>query len=170
MARDSDNPSSWRGDHEWRRNIYRHPQRQGLQMETRYHLGHDLYSLGVCLLKLGLWETLSEESLSQSARLSSKYCDTVKKLQLFGPDEAATLKRLTKPTVVAAVLSEMAKTDLVGYMCEEYSRIVSACFENVEGMKEAARDSRKGSKVALLFDERILRPLVDLQLEMQETT
>ena len=166
MARVSDDPSSWRGDHDWKRNIYRHPQRQGLQVETRYHLGHDLYSLGVCLLELGLWEALFEEPFGEPARLSSRYRNTAMAMQAFAPDEVATLKRLTKPAVVAAVLAEMAKTDLVRFMGEEYSRVVSACFGRVDDVKQATRDGSNGSQVALLFDECILSPLINLQWQV----
>ncbi|CZR64724.1 uncharacterized protein PAC_14623 [Phialocephala subalpina] len=41
--------------------IYRHPDRQGLQgtsNEIRYSMMHDIYSLGVVLLELGLWRPL----------------------------------------------------------------------------------------------------------------
>ena len=55
MSRKTDELSSQEGEDDWMKNIYRHPQRQGLQLEKRYHVGHDLYSLGVCLMELGLW-------------------------------------------------------------------------------------------------------------------
>ena len=58
MSRKIDELSSRLGEDDWMKNIYRHPQPQGLQLEKRYHMGHDLYSLGVCLLELGLWEPL----------------------------------------------------------------------------------------------------------------
>ena len=38
-------------------NIYRHPQRQGVFPEEVYTMQHDIYSLGVCLLEIGLWES-----------------------------------------------------------------------------------------------------------------
>lgn len=38
----------------WERNLYRHPRRQGIYPEDIYIMQHDIYSLGVCLLKLGL--------------------------------------------------------------------------------------------------------------------
>jgi hypothetical protein len=45
------------GSNEWAERFYRHPARQGLQVEQRYNLGHDVYSLGVCLLEIGLWDS-----------------------------------------------------------------------------------------------------------------
>lgn len=48
---DSDRTS----DAEWRVNIYRHPKRQDLVENEEYTMAHDIYSLGVVLLELGLW-------------------------------------------------------------------------------------------------------------------
>lgn len=45
------------GDLEWQRNLYRHPHRQGLWSEEAFKMQHDIYSLGVCLLEIGLWNS-----------------------------------------------------------------------------------------------------------------
>ena len=45
------------GDSSWEKNLYRHPRRQGPKPEDKYIMQHDIYSLGVCLLELGLWES-----------------------------------------------------------------------------------------------------------------
>ena len=42
------------GDDLWERNLYRHPQRQGLRPEEDFIMQHDIYSLGVVLLEIGL--------------------------------------------------------------------------------------------------------------------
>lgn len=55
-----------RGDDDWRRDLYRHPSRQGPLAQDDYVMQHDVYSLGVCLLELGIGrsfvEYLSEEA------------------------------------------------------------------------------------------------------------
>ena len=43
------------GDSLWEKDLYRHPRRQGLLPEEEYVMQHDVYSLGVCLLEIGLW-------------------------------------------------------------------------------------------------------------------
>lgn len=43
------------GDDKWQDNLYRHPERQGKNPEESYTMHHDVYSLGVCLLEIGLW-------------------------------------------------------------------------------------------------------------------
>lgn len=45
------------GDPAWYRNLYRHPERQGTNVINRYIMQHDIYSLGVCLLEIGLWQS-----------------------------------------------------------------------------------------------------------------
>ena len=45
------------GDPAWERNVYRHPHRQGLNPEADFVMQHDIYSLGVCLLEIGMWES-----------------------------------------------------------------------------------------------------------------
>lgn len=45
------------GDAVWDRNLYRHPDRQGLLPEADYTMQHDIYSLGVCMLEIGLWKS-----------------------------------------------------------------------------------------------------------------
>ena len=44
-------------DSVWEKNLYRHPHRQGLDPEENYIMQHDIYSLGVCLLEIGLWKS-----------------------------------------------------------------------------------------------------------------
>ncbi|KAH0847979.1 hypothetical protein FOPE_01795 [Fonsecaea pedrosoi] len=41
--------------------IYRHPGRQGVTPAERFSMCHDLYSLGVVLLEIGLWKAIDEK-------------------------------------------------------------------------------------------------------------
>lgn len=59
------------GDDAWERNLYRHPTRQGIQAQQAYIMQHDVYSLGVCLLELGLWDTFVEYQ-SHAGEVSSE--------------------------------------------------------------------------------------------------
>jgi hypothetical protein len=64
-ARHDKATSDQRGDAHWRYNIYRHPKRQGLYLEERYTMNHDIYSLGVVLLEIGLWRPLLSTGLAK---------------------------------------------------------------------------------------------------------
>ncbi|KAI9667448.1 MAG: hypothetical protein M1821_000264 [Bathelium mastoideum] len=52
-----DGYSSNRGDPDWEKNLYRHPNRRGCDPQDTYVMQHDIFSLGMCLLELGLWES-----------------------------------------------------------------------------------------------------------------
>ena len=62
----------------WYKDIYRHPSRQGIRPERDYIMQHDIYSLGVCLLEIGLWQSFlvwhddSDGPLINEDLLSSK--------------------------------------------------------------------------------------------------
>lgn len=45
-------------DMSWKRNLYRHPTRQGIRSEEVYTTQHDIYSLGDCLLEIDIWNSL----------------------------------------------------------------------------------------------------------------
>ncbi|KAF7505138.1 hypothetical protein GJ744_001204 [Endocarpon pusillum] len=55
------------GDLKWDRNLYRHARRQGVNREEDFKMQHDIYSLGVCLLEVGLWTSfvLYEEGVDE---------------------------------------------------------------------------------------------------------
>lgn len=50
---------------EWHLNVYRHPTRQGKNISVRFTMAHDVYSLGVVMLEIGLWRPIerSEKTL-----------------------------------------------------------------------------------------------------------
>ncbi|KAG5796493.1 hypothetical protein H9Q69_004457 [Fusarium xylarioides] len=72
------------GDVDWAYDIYRHPKRQGLQLEFRYTMNHDLYSLGVVLLELGLWRPLRVMGLRNPDSVNGSVKDHLKKLAMTG--------------------------------------------------------------------------------------
>jgi hypothetical protein len=55
--RNADGQTQRVGDDDWKKNLYRHPSRQGRSLEVNYEMRHDIYSVGICLLEIGLWES-----------------------------------------------------------------------------------------------------------------
>ncbi len=55
--RHEDAQTSRVGENVPERNIYRHPQRQGIQLQTKYHILHDLYSFGTVLVEIAMWDS-----------------------------------------------------------------------------------------------------------------
>jgi len=49
-----DSDTMMRGSQEWYKNLYRHPDRQGVLVKERFIMQHDIYSFGVMLLEIGM--------------------------------------------------------------------------------------------------------------------
>ena len=58
------------GDHSWWKNLYRHPSRQGIHPDKIYRMQHDIYSLGVILLEIGLWSPFVDQNEQPGEALS----------------------------------------------------------------------------------------------------
>ncbi|KAL2054232.1 hypothetical protein ABVK25_005373 [Lepraria finkii] len=102
-ARPDTDFSSARYVQDFEENVYRHPDRQGLPRETHTKY-HDIYSLGVVLLEIGLWQPAS-------------------KFQDFQP----SVGRLT-PEHMRKILISNAKDRLHHYMGSEYQAAVVKCL------------------------------------------
>lgn len=57
QVRTADGRTYRQGDPTWSKDLYRHPDRQGAAPSEDYCMQHDIYSLGVCLLEIGLWQS-----------------------------------------------------------------------------------------------------------------
>lgn len=91
--------------------IYRHPKRQGLQLDERYNMKHDIYSLGVCLLEIGLWEPFIVENGQGNAKfISDTYCKKAVSSGHVPDKDSNNIRTLTRPaTVVKEVMTALAK-------------------------------------------------------------
>lgn len=58
--------TDYKGYIQWDKNMYRHPVRQGAWVEDAYIMQHDIYSLGVCLLEIGLWHSFVQQDSNDS--------------------------------------------------------------------------------------------------------
>ncbi|KAK4096804.1 hypothetical protein N658DRAFT_510889 [Parathielavia hyrcaniae] len=65
------------GDQDWEYNVYRQPKGMGEFPAEEYRMQHDIYSLGVCLLEVGMWEPLVEYSGGESGTHPSGLVTTV---------------------------------------------------------------------------------------------
>jgi hypothetical protein len=54
-----------------RRWPYRHPQRWGEKVKWPFTMLHDIYSLGVVLLEIGLWQSLIKPVADSEAKLAT---------------------------------------------------------------------------------------------------
>ena len=137
------------GDLAWEKNIYRHPQRQGLFPEEVYTMQHDIYSLGVCLLEIGLWESfvLCKDDSDHSAP------GTVLELHLQSPEFQNAL--LMKKHLVG-----MAHRELPTRIGEKYKEVVVNCLtcldeENIDFGNQKEFEDEDGVLIGVRYIEKV---------------
>ncbi len=109
------------GDDLWEKNLYRHPVRQGVRPQEDFIMQHDVYSLGVVLLEIGLntsfitWPEGPEERPVPNPQL--EIADLISKRAHFGK------ARAIKEKFVA-----LAETSLPNTFGQKYSEVVLNCL------------------------------------------
>ncbi|UPK95798.1 hypothetical protein LCI18_006733 [Fusarium solani-melongenae] len=104
-------------DHE----VYRHPDRHG-SPSTNFNMTHDIYTLGVVLLEIGLWQT------------ARQIYDDIVKYEMGG--DAA---KITALTIKNAFLQD-AKERLAHRMGSAYQEAVVACLDDDWELLVGSRD------------------------------
>ena len=147
------------GDDFWEKNLYRHPQRQGMRPQEDFIMQHDVYSLGVVLLELGMsisfldWPDGRHERPAPDAELEISGFILTKK-SVFG-----------KANAIKERLTVLAESILPNTFGQRYSEIVVSCltcldkdnqdfgdssqFEDDDGVSVGVRYLEKVSSVTL---------------------
>lgn len=100
----------------------RHPTRQGTNPQLYYEMQHDIYSLGVVLLEIGLWTSFvlydsEEKSLSPTSNSILETTDLMHYQEI--PDDATQVKRK---------LEYLAANELPVRLGRRYTEIVLLCL------------------------------------------
>ncbi|OKL64437.1 hypothetical protein UA08_00880 [Talaromyces atroroseus] len=114
-----------KGDLAWERCLYQHPGRIGPTAREDYIMQHDIYSLGVCLLELGLWESfvLYGEGSEEDLGLSNEEVSTTRTTPapVLGSDRSSSSSHLDR-------LLSLARGELRTIMGTRYSEVVVTCL------------------------------------------
>lgn len=121
------------GDDLWEKNLYRHPQRQGLNPEEIYSMRHDIYSVGVCLLEIGLWRSFVRYSDDQ--KVTSPASDLPRTLATATKYKRETATRIKRRFV------ELAQMHLPRSMGRIYADTVVACLTCLDYESPLFQDS-----------------------------
>ncbi|KAH7031486.1 uncharacterized protein B0I36DRAFT_363172 [Microdochium trichocladiopsis] len=131
------------GDLTWDCNVYRHPLRQGYNPAEKYRMQHDIYSLGVCLLEVGLWEPFVEYSSPESGGRSvhpmagksfhhfNAWLEQKNAARQDGSKATSTERQGFLDLLAFKLkdyLVEQAETRLPARMGAKYTRVVLACL------------------------------------------
>ncbi|PPJ54324.1 hypothetical protein CBER1_06137 [Cercospora berteroae] len=155
QIRSADGMTSFRGDADWEKNLYRHPERQGLNPGERYCMQHDIYSLGVCLLEIGLWASFVLYPEGEK----KPYPNT----NLLGLSIQALQKKT--PNGIKRLLVELATRELPGRLGELYRDVVINCLtcldeDNMDfGEEGEFDDDADGVAVGVRYIEKVLSKL-----------
>ncbi|KAK2597905.1 hypothetical protein N8I77_012658 [Diaporthe amygdali] len=105
------------------KNLYRHPSRQGIDPTYNYTMQHDIYSLGVCLLEIGLWKSFIDYSLP-SKRIGALVSDALQSPS--GVNDQQLNLRLSVEGKERLVC--LAREKLPQFMGTKYSEVTIACL------------------------------------------
>ncbi|KAK4650970.1 hypothetical protein QC762_700990 [Podospora pseudocomata] len=174
------------GDTAWYRNLYRHPARQGLCILERYVMQHDIYSLGVCLLEIGLWRSLvwypSTSSSTSSTYHHSNHAHSSSSVPTPVPGYSLQLRKHLSDRDFAHAhlpgstswikedLVLLAKQTLPQRMGRLYTEIVVDCLtclddgNNEFGSSDVTHNKQDLIVVGIKFVERILGKIEGITL------
>lgn len=138
------------GDSIWEKNLYRHPHRQGLNPEDVYTMQHDIYSLGVCLLEIGLWESF----LSYDNEMTAPLPAAALGVPLDGPE-------FRQPDLMKEHLTTLARRDLPKRMGERYKDIVVNCLtcldqDNADFGDQSEFEDQDGILMGVKYIEKVI--------------
>lgn len=121
-----------------RKDVYRHPDRQGFPTKT-FAKEHDLYALGLVLYEIGVFRTVTYRFKKQFERY---------KAEGIFPDRQR----------VKAMLIEMVRHDLPKAMGTRYMKAVLKCLTGDFGV---ALDDKHQTRLGLAFQEQVLAVIED---------
>ncbi|KAL9047358.1 MAG: hypothetical protein Q9214_000042 [Letrouitia sp. 1 TL-2023] len=119
------------GDSAWEKNLYRHPRRQGTRPDDYYIMQHDIYSLGVSLLEVGMWESFvlyRDDGTCVPSPILGELPESLSKW------ESVLAKDL---------LAHLSRAVLPKRMGTKYARIVETCLTCLDEENEDFGDERE---------------------------
>lgn len=151
-------------DNLWQRDIYRHPSRQGTRPERDYIMQHDIYSLGVCLLEIGLWRSfLNWEADSETMSANEEF---------ISQSDLAIKDPRKKAFGIKKHFTQAARERLPGMVGQKYTDVVVACLTcldpgNEEFGDDSGLDDDDGTLVGVRYVEKVRQTSEHLSLRMQ---
>ncbi|KAL1858174.1 hypothetical protein Daus18300_010056 [Diaporthe australafricana] len=169
VLRDVDGKTLRLGDDKWERNLYRHPRRQGGIPAADYEIRHDIYSLGVCLLEIGLWDSfvvydkpgtdLETDEEEKGPGLGSG----------LGASDMSGADLLKAPETVKNHLLSLARGSLRRKVGTKYSKVVETCLTCLDSGNEDFGDETEfkdelGIAVGVRYIEKVVAKLGEVAI------
>ncbi|KAJ5525354.1 hypothetical protein N7494_012004 [Penicillium frequentans] len=142
------------GNGTWELDIYNHPQRQGEHPSDAYKMQHDIYSLGVCLLEIGLWQSFVQFPISgtKSKPQPSQVFEAFTARLNGGEDVSQAFPVLLSaaPADFKVYLVELARKELPRRVGDKYTEVVVTCLSCLD------QDNDFGEEADIADDDGIL--------------
>lgn len=147
------------GDSFLERNIYRHPSRQGSNPALTYIMQHDIYSLGVCLLEVGLWKSFIEYP-ERDGEMTPQWSPVLGMPTDLDPLQAV----LYLSSEARKSLVSLAQEELPQYMGTKYTDIVVTCLTRLDPDNGDFGDEKEfldedGIRVGVRYIDKVSRRL-----------
>lgn len=144
------------GDDGVETNLYRHPSRQGASPECEYAMQHDIYSLGVCMLEVGLWQSFVVYDEDDMKPMLSP--------ALFGSpagQSPETVHNYLRDSVKGRFIS-LAQSQLPACMGTRYASIVETCLtcldpDNTDFGRQEEFEDEDGIRVGVRYIEKVTK-------------
>ncbi|TGJ80497.1 hypothetical protein E0Z10_g8266 [Xylaria hypoxylon] len=153
------------GDAAWYRNLYRHPQRQGAFVFERYIMQHDIYSLGACLLEIGLWRSFVQYPTHDDNATPVPGMA----LGLNCSDKEFETTQLTGQQRIKEQLVALAEKELPPRVGDTYTNLVVSCMKCLDpdnrtfSTGEGVTDE-DGITIGVKFVEHILSTIIEISV------
>ncbi|OJJ46453.1 hypothetical protein ASPZODRAFT_142268 [Penicilliopsis zonata CBS 506.65] len=156
------------GDTSWDRNVYRHPRRQGVNPAERYRMQHDIYSLGVCLLEIGLWESFVEytDENESAGPSQTKVGKSYNRFQAWLKKKHGSVSTEDLPDRLKDYLVEQAGSLLAPRMGDRYIQVVISCLTCLDDDNEdfGGEEGLSDDFVAVQFIEKVMKSIDDISV------
>ena len=141
LVRRASDATNRTGQNLWWKGIYCHPKRQMEFAEEEYNMGHDIYSLGVCMLEVLNWKPLVIFD-GERPEVSSAFKEEAKSLGILAKNQLRMHNRGLKseselctadPFGVQEILQSLARQQLPPVTGSRLSKLVVSCLSALEG-------------------------------------
>jgi serine/threonine protein kinase len=164
------------GEQLWQRRIYQHPQRQRRVADAEYNIGHDIYSLGACMLETLRWKAYVDQRISADGtpnlQLSKTYVEHFHALDLEGrqgtrPSDSSEVQWLMQqPRHVQQVLLAWSRKELPSLVGYRLTNLVCDCLTRLDVdnvlTEDVPVDSSDRKEIGSDFVDRILKHILTI--------
>jgi hypothetical protein len=135
LARKFDQATIPSPERKWWKGIYQHPGRQIALTEDEYTMGHDVYSLGVCMLETLLWKPLVQFTGRSEPTVSFIFAEHALALEIIDDSPRSLQSFLDKPEEtkdIQKVLLSIANKHLPAVAGHKLTSLVTSCLTCLE--------------------------------------